>query len=155
MSKMTVVVGVDGSPGGHAALEFAVEEAVLRHSRVRVIAAVQLPEYGFTALTNLVVPPPPDHLVEEVRKAAQHEVDQVLAARADTADGLPVSVEARIGRPGEVLCDAVDSADLLVVGHRGRGSVASGLLGSVGLHCLLHACSPVAVVRSGPTTAPD
>src|SRR3954465_6333610 len=83
MSKMTVVVGVDGSPDGHAALEFAVEEAVLRPSRLRVIAAVHLPDCALSALTNPGVPPPPDRLVEEVRKAPHHEGDQVLAARAD------------------------------------------------------------------------
>ena len=43
--------------------------------------------------------------------------------------------------------DAADGAELLVIGHRGRGSVASVLLGSVGLYCVLHAQCPVTVVR--------
>jgi nucleotide-binding universal stress UspA family protein len=146
MSETTIVVGVDGSPGARVALEFAVDEAVRRRSRLRVIAVVQLPEYGLTAVASLV-PPAPDELVEDVRKAAQHQVDEVLAARTDITSGLPISVEARVGRPGEVLCGTAHSADLLVIGHRGRGSVASGLLGSVGLHCVLHASSTVTVVR--------
>jgi nucleotide-binding universal stress UspA family protein len=43
-------------------------------------------------------------------------------------------------------------ADLLVVGHRGRGGIARACLGSVGLQCVLHAACPVVVVR--PTAAP-
>lgn len=150
MSEMTVVVGVDGSPSARAALEFAMDEAVLRRSKLRVIAVVQVPEYGITSLASLV-PPPPDELVEDVRKATQEQVDQLVAARTDIAGGLPISVEARAGRPGQVLCDAAASAVLLVVGHRGRGAVASELIGSVGLHCVLHASSPVTVVRQVPS----
>ncbi len=145
MVETTVVVGVDGSPGARAALEFAIDEAIRRHSRLRVITVVQLPEYGMTSLATLV-PPPPDKLVEDVKTATQQHVDEVVDARTDNTSGPPISVEARAGRPAEVLCDAADRADLLIIGHRGRGSVASGLLGSVGLHCVLHASSPVTVV---------
>ena len=42
--------------------------------------------------------------------------------------------------------DAARNAELLIVGHRGRGSVRSVLLGSVGLHCVLHAECPVTIV---------
>jgi nucleotide-binding universal stress UspA family protein len=41
---MTVIVGVDGSAGARAALEFAMDEAVRRQTALRVIAVVQLPE---------------------------------------------------------------------------------------------------------------
>ena len=149
MSDMTVVVGVDGSPGARAALEFAMDEAVHRHSRLQVIAAVEVPDYGITSFGTLIQLPNPDKLVEDARKAAQQQVDEVLAARSDLPSDLPISVDARNGRPGEVLCDAVNSADLLVVGHRGRGSLTSKMLGSVGLHCVLNAGSTVAVVRTG------
>jgi nucleotide-binding universal stress UspA family protein len=74
-------------------------------------------------------------------------VDGVLAARPDLAARVEVSVESRAGAPGRVLLDAADEADLLVIGHRGRGAVSSAVLGSVGLHCVLHASCPVTVVR--------
>ena len=149
---MTVIVGMDGSAGARAALEFAVHEAALRRSGLRVIAVVQLPAYGITAMAGFV-PPPPEVLVEDVRTAVQQHVDDLLAARAVTGGG-PITVQAVAGQPGQVLCDAAGEDDLLVVGHHGgHDSVAGGLLGSVGLHCVLHARCPVTVVRPGSGAA--
>ena len=67
---------------------------------------------------------------------------------------VPVTVEARIGTPGQVLLEAARGADELVLGHRGRGVVGSALLGSVGLHCVLHAPCPVTVVRPPAVPVP-
>jgi nucleotide-binding universal stress UspA family protein len=50
--------------------------------------------------------------------------------------------------------DAAD-ADLLLVGHRGLGDVASACLGSVGLQCVLHATCPLTVVRPVAGSNPD
>jgi nucleotide-binding universal stress UspA family protein len=142
----TVVVGLDGSADAGTALAFAIEEAAMRHYSLRVVTAVELPDYGLAAPT-MVTLPPPEHLVNDVRKAAQTQVDQAVAAQGDDADGVPIAVEAIAGHPGQVLCSAADGAALLVVGHRGRGAVASAIIGSVGMHCVLHARCPVAIVR--------
>jgi nucleotide-binding universal stress UspA family protein len=56
-------------------------------------------------------------------------------------------VRALAGNPAQVLLEQAADADLLVVGHRGLGSIAGTWLGSVGLQCVLHATCPVAVVR--------
>jgi nucleotide-binding universal stress UspA family protein len=85
--------------------------------------------------------------VGEARKQTQRFVDEIVAAHGDAARRVPIEVEIRGGRPGEVLVDAAEGAALLVVGHRGLGSAASVLLGSVGLHSVLHATCPVTVVR--------
>lgn len=42
----TIVVGVDGSECGNAALEFAVEEAALRGASLRVVCACQAPSWA-------------------------------------------------------------------------------------------------------------
>ena len=146
---MTVVVGVDGSDGARAALEFAMDEATLRQCGLRVIAVAQLPAPGITAMAG-IVPPPPAVLIEDVRAAVQQHVDEFVTTRTDTTVTVPITVQALAGKPGPVLCDAAGASDLLVIGHRGHDSVAGGLLGSVGLHCVLHARCPVTVVRGGP-----
>ena len=149
MNENSVIVGVDGSPAARAALEYALEEAARRNAPLRVVAAVALPEFWASYYGELV-PPPPSDIVTEARKEAQRFVDEVVAARGDVAPGVSISVEARAGRPGEILVDAAEGAAMLVVGHRGRGSVSSVLLGSVGLQCVLHATCPVTVVRPKP-----
>ena len=60
-------------------------------------------------------------------------------------DGSPSSIE---GIPAQVLLDASDGADLLVVGSRGHGGFTGALLGSVSQHCVHHAHCPVVVIRA-------
>jgi nucleotide-binding universal stress UspA family protein len=51
------------------------------------------------------------------------------------------------GIPAQVLVEASNDADLLVVGSRGHGEVAGLLIGSVSEHCVTHAHCPVLVMR--------
>ena len=61
--------------------------------------------------------------------------------------------EAREGDAVSVLLQASEGADLLVVGQRGLGPFAGGLLGSVAHQCVRHARGTVAVVRPEPVEA--
>ena len=77
-------------------------------------------------------------------------VDEVLGA-AESPPEVRIVVVA--GATGPTLVEQSRTAELLVVGHRGRGELASVLLGSVGLYCVLHARSPVLVVRPPAETS--
>jgi nucleotide-binding universal stress UspA family protein len=153
----TVVVGVDGSPGSRVALGYALEDAARRGARVQVVAAAQLPEYWAMAY-GMTAPLPIPDIVAGVRDVVQQTVDEVIASRPGPAARVQVSVDVRAGAPADVLLDAADGADLLVLGHRGLGTFRSAVLGSVGLRCLAHASCPVTIVRSqaerAPSTAP-
>jgi nucleotide-binding universal stress UspA family protein len=59
-----------------------------------------------------------------------------------------VSVEA--GPAEEVLVRKAADAELLVVGSRSRSILQGVVLGSVALHCVVHAPCPVLVVRPAP-----
>ena len=142
----TVVVGADGTPAARSAIEYALEYAEHSARTLRIVAVARVPQcwadgYGVLALPN------PEEVTREMRTVARLQLEEVRRARPELAV-VPVTVEALSGAPGAVLVDAARGADLLVLGHRGRGPVRSALLGSVGLHCVLHASCPVTIVRA-------
>jgi nucleotide-binding universal stress UspA family protein len=146
-----VVVGVDGSRSARIALDHALRDAARRSARVRIIAVGSPPEY-WPALSGVSAPPPPTDVRAYLSEVVEREVDAVLAADPQLAS-VDRELEVVIGAPGQVLVDATEGADLLVLGHRGYGAVSSLLLGSVGLHCVLHAHCPVTVVRGARAEA--
>ena len=149
------MVGVDGSESARAALEFGLEEAARRSARVRVVTAFHSPDYwpvAYGIASGMVVPPSMEQLAEAAEQAARQTVAEVVGSAGGRA---PVEVRVVQGHPVEVLLDQAAEADLLVVGHRGLGAIASACLGSVGLQCVLHATCPVVVVpRAAAPTVP-
>jgi nucleotide-binding universal stress UspA family protein len=135
-----VVVGVDGSDGSREALARAVAEAGRLDADVTAIAAYSVRTYWSGAYQAAV--PPVERLREAVRSQAEGMVAEVGAPPRVAV--LPVE-----GPAGDALVRAADGAELLVVGSRGRGAVRGMLLGSVALHCVIHAPCPVMVVPSG------
>jgi nucleotide-binding universal stress UspA family protein len=152
-TQATIVVGVDGSDCSRTALEFALDEAVLRGAAVRVVAA--LPEADYWAASYGMSPSLLDELAADMEKMTRAMVDDVIRQRGGPVADLPVDVGAIPGGAGRVLVEQSRDADMLVVGHRGRGGLRSAVLGSVGLQCVLHAPVPVTVVRPAaqPATA--
>jgi nucleotide-binding universal stress UspA family protein len=145
--RATVVVGVDGSAESRAALQYAVEEAARRGGRVRAVS-VHVPveywagEWGVSARQVTA------DVEADLRRRTRAEVDAVRASRPGLTL-VPVEVLALPGSPAQVLVHQSRGADLLVVGHRGHGAVASVMLGSVALRCVLTAECAVTVVRLG------
>lgn len=137
-----VVVGVDGSPTGEAALAFAYEAAADRSA----------PLVAVHAWMDAVVDPVMVPLLD--RELMETEERVVLAERlAGWAEKYPEVAVRRVvilDRPVHALLEAARDAQLLVVGSRGRSGVRGLLLGSVG-HAVLHRSPcPVAVVRPRP-----
>jgi nucleotide-binding universal stress UspA family protein len=140
-----VVVGVDGSEHGEAALEFAAEEAALRRAELRIVCAWELPAWEFPvdgAMNADVLPGLLRSIGDEADGIVQAAVARVRELRP------AVSCEPRVveGHAGSVLLDEARGAALLVVGSRGRGELAGMLLGSVSHQVLHHAPCPVTVV---------
>ena len=155
-SEGLIVVGVDGSESAQAALEFALEEAARWSARVRVVTAFHPPDYwpvAYGMAAGMVVPPTTAELADDAERTARQALTDATGSVGLTARAVPVEVRVVPGYAGQVLLDQAADADLLVVGHRGLGGIASACLGSVGLRCILHATCPVVVVR--PTRAPN
>lgn len=140
-----VVAGVDGSESSAVALRFAFEEA--DRSRADLMAVEVWHEEGL-----LAVPLPPVD-----RERVEREIGRGLAETASAVrSGFPdvrVHQVVQRGHPVAALVDVSREAQLLVVGHRGRGGFDGLFLGSVALGVLHHARCPVAVVRSSETTS--
>ena len=101
-----------------------------------------------------VTVPPVEALRSGAQEAAQRAVDELSTARPDLAGQIEVEAVGICGHASDDLVEQSRGADLLVLGHRGRGAIASAVLGSVGLSCVLHAGCPVTIVRPTEHTAP-
>lgn len=143
-----IVVGVDGSPGSEAALDWAAQETRLRGSSLLVLHAFRLPlAYAGTHADPASVEP---ELTRQSQAVLRTALDRV-AAQAGNGE-----VEGRLaGDQGaaDALIQASADADLLVVGARGRGGFHGLHLGSVPIQCVHHAACPVVVVRGAPSRA--
>ncbi|MET8152950.1 universal stress protein [Actinoplanes sp. NPDC049668] len=133
-----IVVGVDGSLPGKAALRWALAQARLTGGRIRATIAWEIPSYIGWALI------PYDGLEAAAGKLLHESVEEAVGF-----DGPDVTVVESVmpGHPAQVLIDASAHAALLVVGSHGHGIFAGTLLGSVSRHCAQHARCPVVVVR--------
>jgi nucleotide-binding universal stress UspA family protein len=137
----TIVVGVDGSDGSLDALQYAIDEARSHGADVEAVSAWHVPTMIYT---GGYIPMPPDPTgFERATKAA---LDKALSEVAAETDGVEITPVVREGQAAEVLVEAAKSADLLVVGSRGRGGFTGLLLGSVSQQCAQHAPCPVVVV---------
>jgi nucleotide-binding universal stress UspA family protein len=140
----SVVVGIDGSPQGARALDFAFEEASLRGATLRVVHAWDVSVIGYDAdYTDY----PAGGIFDDVREAETRLSAELLAGHTERYPDVPVEVSVSRGSPADVLVGAGEAADLVVVGSRGRGGFASLVLGSVSHRLIHHAPCDVAVVH--------
>jgi nucleotide-binding universal stress UspA family protein len=138
-----IVVGVDGSPEGARALEFAAREADrIGEPLIAVhawdIAVIAGGEYGYgVAMVG----------TDELSHAAEELLDEALDPIVTKYPNLDIQRRVITGDPVTALADESADAKLLVVGSHGRGPLARFLLGSVSHGVLSHLEAPTVVVR--------
>jgi len=135
-----VVVGVDGSEHGEAAVAFGAEEAALRGADLHLVCAWQIP-VGVTMEAGMA-----PGLFEGFREDAETIVANAAAWVEAAHPGVNVRAKVSEGHPVNVLLEECKEATLLVVGSRGRGEFAGIFLGSVSHHVIHQAPCPVTVV---------
>jgi nucleotide-binding universal stress UspA family protein len=133
-----VIVGVDGSDEGRLAVEFAFAEAHARRTALEAVHAAPPP------------PRPADRVAETGGPVPAAVLEAALHDCRERYPDVPVTARVLPGSPGHAVAGASRTAQLLVVGSRGRGGFHGLVLGSVSQQVLYRARCPVAVVRRYP-----
>ncbi|HEY7024532.1 MAG TPA: universal stress protein [Candidatus Limnocylindrales bacterium] len=142
---MRVIVAYDASDEADQALALVTRVPWPKGSEIDVLTVV---EPTVTRMPSAPVPTFVDSRLDELI-ASQLEESTNRAAERLRDSGLSAEATLAWGRPATVLTDAVlaTQADLVVVGSRGRGAIASLVLGSVSAELVDHAACPVLVAR--------
>ncbi len=149
-ARRTVVVGVDGSAAALRAVRWAVPEARCRRAVLHLVTALAWTDDRMVGVPGLGQAPYGQYL----RTAAEHGLAAAEAAALEADPDLPVERELVLGFPGGVLLERSQTAEMLVVGDRGRGRIASAVAGSVAISVATRSGCPIVVVR-GAEPAPD
>jgi nucleotide-binding universal stress UspA family protein len=137
MSTLPVIAAVDGSDDSLVALDWAFDTARMREAPLRLVHVRQYAAWAQPDILAAGPPGPPDEdpVLDRVRTYLQGRPEQPVTEY--------VSLE---GAPGALLPELGSTAQMLVLGSRGRGGFASLLLGSNGMAAARDAECPVVVV---------
>jgi nucleotide-binding universal stress UspA family protein len=142
-----ILVATDGSPSSQEAVEVGLELATEQGADVTFVHVTDPDEFrggkgGTHALTHK----------EEV-----DDSETVLKAAGQAAEeaGVSYALERVSGNTVESIVALADEkdADLIVVGSRGRNTLATALLGSISHGVLRHARRPVLIVKGAKAPA--
>ncbi|MEW2488563.1 universal stress protein [Streptomyces sp. NPDC048411] len=137
---LPIVVGVDGSEPSMRAVDWAADEAALRGASLRLLYASLWERYEGTSLAQDLGKPEEQVTAEDIVATAARRAHSRRADVKVTTDVLPEEPEYALVRESR-------TAAAMVLGSRGRSSLAEALLGSVVVTVAGHAHCPVIVLR--------
>jgi nucleotide-binding universal stress UspA family protein len=147
MADMRVMLGFDGSAGAEAARDLVAHLRWPARTAITLVAALERGPGLFGAPEYAVMP-------EDSREAsavmlADLQATLQAAAAPLNAPGRMIDTRVVRGRPASALLEeaAALQPDLIVIGSRGHGPLATVLVGSVSTEVVDHAPCPVLVAR--------
>ncbi|MDH6198280.1 nucleotide-binding universal stress UspA family protein [Mycobacterium frederiksbergense] len=135
-STAPVVVGVDGSPASELATEIAFDEASRRGVELVVVHTWNDLTFEF-----------PDARWDDLTPQAERALSEQLAGWSERYPDVEVRRVVMPDKPARQLLGQAETAQLVVVGSRGRGGFTGMLLGSVSAEVVHSATAPVIVAR--------
>jgi nucleotide-binding universal stress UspA family protein len=139
MTRNEIIVGLDDSPSGRAALSWAARQAVLADSLLRAIHVLDWP-YGVATDSGVNASQRSHDEIDESYRSSITAVFEQVSPRPDW------QLELARGDAGPVLVREAKDAQLLVVGTREHVGLGRLLVGSISHYCLTHAACPVVAV---------
>ena len=133
-----IVCGIDGSAASQRALAWAMDEAVRRGCRLRVVTA-----WAWDGVEAMGAPSSPAAAHSRARQMQDVAVSRALA---DTENPPEVEQVLVRGLPSESLCTSAADAELMVLGSHGHGGVHDKLVGSTSQRTIHHASCPVVIL---------
>jgi nucleotide-binding universal stress UspA family protein len=138
----TIVIATDGSQAARDAVTFGVGLAVDQRAKVALVHVV--PRFDVVPTIAFGMPAAQPHPVSAKERLVLEEASALAAERGVTAR--TKLLEGDVVDEIVAYADVVD-ADLIVLGSRGHGTLASAALGSVSQGVLHESRRPVLVVR--------
>jgi nucleotide-binding universal stress UspA family protein len=121
-------------------LDWALDEAALRHTSVTVLAVAPAAA-SIWGIAGQFDPSP------ETQQKVKASAEEIVKEAADRHGQQRVTVRTVSGVPADEIIKASENADLVVVGARGAGGFARLSMGSVSSQVAHHAHCPVVIVR--------
>ena len=136
-----ILLATDGSPDAEVALTYA-RDLALRDGAQAIVV------HAFEPVPTYLGEPWRDRLVARHVSMGQDVANNAVQKLQKA--GVDVIVEVLEGPPADAILRVADvrECDLIVMGSRGHGALASLLLGSVSHRVLAHTRAPVLVVRT-------
>jgi nucleotide-binding universal stress UspA family protein len=143
MAVMKIVVGIDDGPTSVRALRRACSFAGTLDAELHVVFVSHVPATVLAAMSGL--PTIGDDFAEAQRTTVWQQADPILSSCSQPVTKLDLE-----GYPPDVLVEyaAEIGAGLIVIGSRGRGDLASLVLGSTSHRVVNNAPCDVLVVRA-------
>jgi nucleotide-binding universal stress UspA family protein len=140
------LIATDGSSSAREAVAFGLELAAEQRAEAIVVHAA--PALDIVPTATFGIPGAMPHTLGTPERVVLEEASALAAEK-----GISARTELLSGNPVDEIVAYADSidADLIVVGSRGHGAVASALLGSVSQGVLHEARRPVLVFRRART----
>ncbi len=141
-----ILAAIDGSPSSRHALAMAADLAQQQGATLTIMTAVPpLPPLVMEDTTQAYMP----EYQERVRKSHQELLASTMAELNKSHPGLKTATVLKEGSPARKIIEAArqQEADLIVLGNRGTGGIATWLLGSVSRQVTDSCTAPVLVVK--------
>ena len=148
-TRQRVVVGYDGSAHARRAVLWAAAEAARRSARLEVTSVVDDGGLGIRGPVGMA-----HWWTEAAVEGGRRLACSGLDLARDVAPGVDAEAIGQTGLPAAALVDASRTADLLVVGTRGRNPLVEMALGSVAERVSAQGYCPVVVVHGDPAVHP-